>query len=414
MGRLIFVHGTGVREKSYEASFAQLEERLETIKKQNKVLSSWNLVKCLWGEEVGVKMHLSGKSLPKYHGEASQQPPDEIMDWWLLYQDPELELRVWGATEKPLPPAPPNVTPKWQPYHQKISGFVPSQTLVEKLSEARLQEFWQPAQVEHEDPKSAYSRAIRTVAKPEDYNTLARIYARAMVARITILGQSAGLAAPTAELRDAIVQQIVDGLTVGLMGFRDWRAKAANKVSSIWHNTVELTKANFGLALAYTGIVSRDKLSDETYQASGDILFYQARGERLRNCIKKVVEADNTPVILLAHSLGGIACVDMLIEQQFPLVKGLITVGSQAPMLYEINSLVKLEAGQPLPGYFPPWLNFYDLCDVLSYPARGVFPGKAQDKMLDSGLPYLQAHSAYWKEPEVWTAITKFMLKVQD
>jgi len=41
-----------------------------------------------------------------------------------------------------------------------------------------------------------------------------------------------------------------------------------------------------------------------------DILLYQGRGDRIRAFIRAKIEQAEPPVVLLAHSLGGIACVD--------------------------------------------------------------------------------------------------------
>ena len=75
------------------------------------------------------------------------------------------------------------------------------------------------------------------------------------------------------------------------------------------------------------------------------------------------------------HSLGGVACVDLLVEAALPQVELLVTVGSQAPFFYEIDALQSLRFGVPLPEHFPRWLNVYDLRDFLSYVAAGVFAG---------------------------------------
>lgn len=89
-------------------------------------------------------------------------------------------------------------------------------------------------------------------------------------------------------------------------------------------------------------------------------------------------------------------------------VKGLITAGSQAPLLYEFDALQTLDKGKPLPGGFPKWLNLYDENDLLSYRADRIFDIKA-DKQVDSMLPALHAHSAYWKLDETWKAIADLM-----
>ncbi|MEQ8974619.1 MAG: hypothetical protein RIE73_30065 [Coleofasciculus sp. C1-SOL-03] len=110
-------------------------------------------------------------------------------------------------------------------------------------------------------------------------------------------------------------------------------------------------------------------------------------------------------MVLLAHSLGGIACVDLLVQQPLPQVELLITVGSQAPFFYEINALYSLEYGEPLPDYFPSWVNIYDLRDFLSYIGANVFPNKVQDVLVDNKQPFARSHGAYWTNKAVWKAI---------
>src|SRR4029079_14174247 len=130
----------------------------------------------------------------------------------------------------------------------------------------------------------------------------------------------------------------------------------------------------------------------------------------IRDYIRAKIEAVPGDVYLLAHSLGGIACVDLLAQEPIDRVKGLVTAGSQAPYLHEIGALVSLEPGtQDLPPHFPPWLNLYDPYDFLSYAAAPVFGRRAGDRVRDhrfeSGQPFPQSHSAYWTNPETWMAI---------
>jgi pimeloyl-ACP methyl ester carboxylesterase len=136
-----------------------------------------------------------------------------------------------------------------------------------------------------------------------------------------------------------------------------------------------------------------------------DILLYQSRGDRIRSFIQETIQQAEPPVVLLAHSLGGIACVDLLVKQPLSQVALLVTVGSQAPFLYEINALPSLEYGEPLPEHFPNWLNIYDLRDFLSYVGANVFPNKVQDVLVDNKQPFPRSHSAYWTNPATWNAI---------
>jgi predicted alpha/beta hydrolase family esterase len=99
----------------------------------------------------------------------------------------------------------------------------------------------------------------------------------------------------------------------------------------------------------------------------GDILLYQAKGEDIRGVIQEKITKLEDDVFVLAHSLGGIACFELMTERELPNVKGLITAGSQAPLLYELGALTKLRQPARLPSRFPPWLNLCDQNDLLSY-----------------------------------------------
>jgi hypothetical protein len=52
----------------------------------------------------------------------------------------------------------------------------------------------------------------------------------------------------------------------------------------------------------------RGAISDATSATAGDILLYQARGAGIRSYIKNQIEGYEGDVVLLAHSLGGVAC----------------------------------------------------------------------------------------------------------
>jgi pimeloyl-ACP methyl ester carboxylesterase len=112
--------------------------------------------------------------------------------------------------------------------------------------------------------------------------------------------------------------------------------------------------------------------------------------------------------VVVAHSLGGIACVDLLVKQRID-IRLLVTVGSQAPFLYEIGALSSLLHDQPLPPHFPPWLNIYDPRDLLSYIGAKVFPGRVSDVKVNNRQPFPEAHGAYWTNPQVWSAIAEVL-----
>ncbi|MFE2679858.1 hypothetical protein ACFXEZ_39645, partial [Streptomyces hygroscopicus] len=145
----------------------------------------------------------------------------------------------------------------------------------------------------------------------------------------------------------------------------------------------------------------RSGITRGSVPAGGDILRYQARGAgvraAIRAAVREAVDSGHGPVVLLAHSLGGIACVDLLAEPDPPAgVELLVTVGSQAPFLYELDALTALRRGEPLPTAFPRWINVYDEHDLLGFVGAKVFPGRVTDLRVDTRQPFPRAHTSYF------------------
>jgi hypothetical protein len=155
----------------------------------------------------------------------------------------------------------------------------------------------------------------------------------------------------------------------------------------------------------------RGAISESASATAGDILLYQVRGNGIREFIRERIAVCDTPVVLLAHSLGGIACVDLLISERLPQIELLVTVGSQAPFFYEIGALHSLQyqniaPENRLPVHFPPWLNFYDLRDFLSYVGQPVFGrNRVVDVQVDNKLPFPDSHGGYFTNAQVWARI---------
>ena len=78
--------------------------------------------------------------------------------------------------------------------------------------------------------------------------------------------------------------------------------------------------------------------------------------------------------------------MDALILEPTLKIEVLITFGSQASFFLEINALVSLEKGQPLPQHFPQlWLNVGDPNVLLSFRTKPVFSAdpRIRDEQLD-------------------------------
>jgi pimeloyl-ACP methyl ester carboxylesterase len=153
---------------------------------------------------------------------------------------------------------------------------------------------------------------------------------------------------------------------------------------------------------------SRDDVFDSATPVTGDVMLYQAHGERFVEFISKEINGGTRPVVLLAHSLGGVACFDMLAtaarRKQPEPVDLLVTVGSQAPYLYEIGASRSLLPDEPLPAGFPGWLNAFAARDFLSYRAHHIFP-EAVDVEINLRQPFPRSHSSYWASDEFWAAL---------
>jgi predicted alpha/beta hydrolase len=236
--------------------------------------------------------------------------------------------------------------------------------------------------------------------------------AKALVAQSAILvSETYGVQALclTGDSRDQIVTEIVSAIGGSERGVVDWVKNLVQEKLPKLLDSAVVTTTN-GILQIPTGwaLRKRGSLSQSIAATAGDVIMYQSRGQKIRDFIRdKIKRIQGLPVILIAHSLGGIAAVDLLLEPDPPKVDLLVTIGSQAPLLYEWNALTNMEhqKGANLPNTFPKWLNIYDERDFLSYIGAGIFPGKVEDIKVSNGQPFPASHGAYWNNPNVWSAI---------
>jgi len=236
---------------------------------------------------------------------------------------------------------------------------------------------------------------INSAAQPPELVRSA--VARAVVAQALVYSRNDGTysrAASDADLRDSVVAR----LGIELSGMTPDRG------------AVDLLKQGVGwlVSQSATWYLSRDSsvATNVAFPFSGDIMRYQRDGSAIRDFVRAQIAACTPPVFILAHSLGGVICFDLLnLHDLLGQVSGMITAGSQAPLLYELDVLAGRRFGEPLPAQFPRWLNIYDRRDFLSYVGEKVFPGRITDREVDNRQPFPQAHSAYWANHQVWDAI---------
>jgi len=386
MSSLIFVHGTGVRKEGYDLSLGYIRDNLNQNKPKLDVRES------RWYKKCGVTLHFDGASIPTYataRAEEAVLPADEgVAIWSLLYDDPLYELRMLavrgGAKELP-----PGQLPPWTNLSNTINSLTADDTLKQLLDRARLTSYWADA-LTYVRKSGITTAAIKTMgAAASEYRGAV---ARAIMAKATLLAAEEGGPPPSGDLRDKLVEHIIT-----LLGGEE-------RFVGKWFKD-QLKGVAWSMATAYAKR-KRGVFSNAAYPVAGDILLYQVRGDDIRKYIRDCINEASDPVTLLGHSLGGVASVDLLASEQIPKVKLLITVGSQAPLFYEIDALWSRRPPSGLPGLFPRWLNIFDKRDLLSYIGEGVFgKEKITDKEVDNGQPFPESHSAYWTNPVVWKEI---------
>ena len=331
--------------------------------------------------------------------------------WNLLYQDPFFELEILSLRESENNYPPPNQQLPGQGLDKSIRNFTPSPALLEQLAQAGIkEEIFQQAKkkiIEDDNYRNAINQA--QLSTMGDYRWA---IAKALVAQSAILvSETDGVQALclTGDSRDQIVTEIVSAIGGSERGVVDWVKNLLQEKLPKLLDSAVVTTTNSILQIP-TGLALRKRgsLSESIAATAGDVIMYQSRGQKIRDFIRdKIKRIQGLPVILIAHSLGGIAAVDLLLEPNPPEVDLLVTIGSQAPLLYEWNALTNMEhqKGANLPNTFPKWLNIYDERDFLSYIGAGIFPDQVEDIKVSNGQPFPASHGAYWNNPNVWSAI---------
>ncbi|MBD2028225.1 hypothetical protein [Leptolyngbya sp. FACHB-711] len=403
MTTIIFVHGTGGRKEAYAETLQQMEQALHKRRPDAK------LVPCLWGDPLGAKLNAGGASIPTYKesqgGQELTLEEESVRLWENLYKDPFYEMRLLGLRPLQAQKSVPGQSTPSQELRSRVESLLTNAELQSRLNDLGIGAvFKQACEVITGINSSPFGRLLETASRPLDGDYAA--IARAIISVSRILCKEQEIY-PWLLVDDQLRNEAVDAIQKTLT-----RDEKSMGVVSTWTKS-QLTGLAFGFG---TNKIRRKRgaVTDGTYPFAGDILIYQAKGEKIREFIRSQIEHEQIepPVVLLAHSLGGIACVDLLIERDLRnKVKYLITVGSQAPFFYEIGALQTLPYGEPLPEFFPKWLNIYDLRDFLSYigDCEGLFPGKVTDVPVDNRQPFPEAHGAYWANKQTWEEIEKVL-----
>lgn len=401
MTTILFVHGTGTREPKHTQIFTQ-----EIRKPLQAFRSDWKIESCFWGKKYGAALNKEGKSIPRYDlpRGAAAYTEQEIALWKKLYDDPLYELRNLSRPLDEFSSRPAGQSRARQELNSYVQTLNLSSfpQLESKLKKAGITKEFEKA-LRDVAQSSEYIAALRCITR--DVSLYQIVIAKAIVAKAVkqcILDEKYVVILYDASLRDDVVQPVFEALGGSGHPVKDWLVeKLLGAIETLWLDR------------------NRAAITDFSFPLAGDILLYQQRGDGIRDCIRRDIENIDPPVILLAHSLGGVACVDVLLQEpRLEQVKLLITVGSQASFFYEINALHGLSYKQPLPQTYPTWLNIYDQRDLLAFVCEEVFgqvennEQRVQDVQVNNKQPFPLVHSAYWQNKDTWKAITQKICEV--
>jgi hypothetical protein len=381
---ILFVHGTGVRLSSYQDGFKDAAEKAAQYEIPHR------FEECPWGDSFGARF--SPRSIPEPPSlKQLEEEQKDYAEWVYLFDDPMFELRTLTIPRRSNDPYDElGGEPKYRRVWNNVRSYKPSLELQAILEREQLENLWQAA---HDAIISApeTEKAFRVTGDETAESTNA--VARAIVAELTRQAEAAGQSGPGREARSAITGRLLE----------DWKHQVFGL--SQFFSTLMEKPATYLLKK------HRTDWSQAIANPLGDILLYQANGAKIRQYIRAKIQQAGETVVLMAHSLGGIACVDLLNEDPSTGVKKLITFGSQSPFLYELGALHSLKPPDPLPRHFPEWLNLYDRNDFLSYLAQPVFPQSTRitDVEIESGRPFPASHSAYLGSKKAWQRIAKFL-----
>jgi hypothetical protein len=353
IGTVLGVHGVGVRGPNATMMPTRLTEAVAA-------LSSGTATAFLdWGETCGAEPRAGGASLPM---------DEPLTGAWSLDYDPLMELRLLatiGGGRNGDSPA----------RHTLVSRAYDLDTDREVLAVAAAAGL-----------ADVLSGAVTVV--------LDAIPTRAALTNAELLGGELRVALAWAIVATAMARAGAPGMPLPLDG--DQVRAVADVLSDRLGGA-----PGIGPPAAMTspgGWTARRRadLAGGVTRCAGDVARYLTNGAPLRAAIRESIEMAVPPVVVVAHSLGGVACVELLAGEDPPPVRTLITVGSPLPYLYEIDALPALGHGVTLPADFPRWLNVLDPRDLFAFAAGTLFAGHATDHVVDNGAPFPRAHSAYF------------------
>lgn len=178
-----------------------------------------------------------------------------------------------------------------------------------------------------------------------------------------------------------------------------------------------------------------------------DVIHERVRSEIAKLCTHRRVDADKTPLVILAHSFGSVIMSDYIYDiqkkqaqaengklegisnlEQFRTLAGFITFGTPMGLFSLKESSDFAEpinvVGAALPDDIKKhvrWENYYDKDDIIAYPLKGI--NEAYDKAVDgdheinvggattSWNP--ACHNGYWEDKDFYRPVAKYFAELR-
>lgn len=222
-----------------------------------------------------------------------------------------------------------------------------------------------------------------------------------------------------------------------------WKPVIEKAEDDYWNHIQAPLKADVWNGLRYFVV---NALGDAAGYHGTNKKGHSATYHAVQGVIRKDIRAlsqtagGNCPLIVMAHSLGGIMITDYIWDIQNPAKKkyvklkglsafekfetlaGVVTFGSNISLFtFAYNPVQPIEFPYGLYGKDPrcQWLNYYDPNDVLGFPLKGLNKDYAKTVTQDiqvkvGGIP-LQwtpiSHLRYWTDPAFVKPVSGFIAR---
>lgn len=341
-GTLIYTHGTGTRKAAFDKDWSQFK-----LMAHDYGFDDVKLVPCDWGS-----VYRTGIPDPKLV--RSVIPGEELLSQAdaqarLLLRDPLFELRLAGMFAMETPATKTSAgSVQAALSHGSWDGLAPVGVPPRTLTAAcRL--------VANSDELAAAEVAVPPASPGQVRRAAARAALALARSRSYRWGGSAypDISRPTVSDDDPI------GELAETIGGDD-------ATPPPWADALE----GFARGAAWP----RDCSTQRAAEFFADVFWYVRSSQVIAGELAREVRTAQTrpPVVLVAHSLGGIAAIDLLSNPRRARdlkVDMLVTFGTQAGLVFAMDAMRYFRLREPVapPDPVPFWLNFHGSGDLLSF-----------------------------------------------